>query len=378
MNIRILLRKKSETSASQIRLFAYAKEFAKHGHDVTIYFLISTDKSKINTNIHGVKIVYLWENDSYLEAKYKLVSYIMNLLKFRKKIIKGDIVMMYGDQVPFMLTLLSLKCKASIFCEITEHPYCEDRSLKSICNAYIANKCLKYFNGLFVISNSLRNYFVNNGIDSKKIEIINMFVDINRFSVERLNTANKYIAYCGKISVRKDAVDVLLNAFSIFYKKHPEYKLKIIGDFQNKEVKETLCKLVCKLNIEEVVEFTGKISPDMMPQILTDASILALARPDNIQSQNGFPTKLGEYLATGNPVAVTKVGDIPLYLKDKVSAFLSQPDDFQDFAKTLDAIVNDYPKAIEVGKEGKRLCFSDFSSEVQALKALSFMSKSVQ
>lgn len=377
MKIKLLLRKNSETSASQIRLFAYAKEFAKHGHDVEIYFLISTDKSKTKTKIDGVKFIYLWEDDSYLGTKYKLVSYIKNLLKFRKKIFDGDIVMMYGDQVPFMLTLLSLKYKASIFCEITEHPYCENRSLKSICNAYIANKCLRYFDGLFVISNSLRNYFVNNGVSSDNIEIINMFVDTNRFSVERLNSVDKYIAYCGKISVRKDGVDVLLKAFSVFFKKHPEYKLKIIGDFQNNEVKEILHKIVCKLCIDKVVEFTGRISPDMMPQILTDASILALARPNNIQSQNGFPTKLGEYLATGNPVAVTRVGDIPLYLKDNVNAFLSQPDDFQDFANTLDAIANDYSKAIDVGKEGKRLCFSVFSSEVQALKALLFMEKSV-
>ena len=36
MKIKLLLRKNSETSASQIRLFAYAKEFAKHGHDVEI------------------------------------------------------------------------------------------------------------------------------------------------------------------------------------------------------------------------------------------------------------------------------------------------------------------------------------------------------
>lgn len=378
MNIKILLRKNNEISASQIRLFTYAKEFVKHGHEVTIYFLLSTDKSKIDTKIDGVKIVYLWEEEGYLGAKCKLLSYVMNLLKFRKKIIEGDIIMMYGDQVPFMLTLLSLKCKASIFCEITEHPYCENRSLKKVCNAYMVNKCLKYFDGLFVISNSLRDYFVKNGVDSAKIEIINMFVDVNRFSVERLNTANKYIAYCGKVSVRKDGVDVLLNAFSIFYKRHPEYKLKIIGDFQNDEVKEILYKLVRKLHIQEVVEFTGKISPDIMPKILTDASILALARPDNIQSQNGFPTKLGEYLATGNPVAVTKVGDIPLYLKDKESAYLSKPDDFNDFARTLDVIANDYSRAIEVGNEGRRLCFSAFSSEVQALKALSFMSKSAQ
>ena len=49
--------------------------------------------------------------------------------------------------------------------------------------------------------------------------------------------------------------------------------------------------------------------------------MLVLARPDNIQAKGGFPTKLGEYLATGNPVVVTKVGEIPNYLIDGVNAF---------------------------------------------------------
>ena len=60
-----------------------------------------------------------------------------------------------------------------------------------------------------------------------------------------------------------------------------------------------------------------------MPKYLCNAKLLALARPDSIQAQGGFPTKLGEYLATGRPVVVTKVGEIPDYLEDGVNAFLS-------------------------------------------------------
>ena len=375
MNIKILIRKNSDTSASQIRLFAYAKEFARQGYKVTIFFFISTDKTKSSTQIDGVNFVYLWDNDGYWTSKYKLLSYIRNLFRFRSVVKDGDAVFMYGDQVPFMLTLISLKHKASIFCEITEHPYCENKSLKAIINAFLVNECLKHFNGLFVISDSLKEYFIDNGISGANIERINMFVDLNRFIGKCKVATDKYIAYCGKVSVRKDGVDVLLNAFSLFYKKHPDYKLKIIGGFQSKEVENTLLNIVADLNITNVVEFTGRTSPEVMPQILTDASILALARPNNVQSQNGFPTKLGEYLATGNPVAVTRVGEIPLYLKDKLNAFLSEPDDYKDFADTLDCIENNYSRALEVGENGKRLCFSEFSSEVQALKALSFMTK---
>ena len=51
-----------------------------------------------------------------------------------------------------------------------------------------------------------------------------------------------------------------------------------------------------------------------------------MARPDSRQARGGFPTKLGEYLATGKPVCVTKVGEITVYLEDNVSAFLAEPE----------------------------------------------------
>ena len=53
---------------------------------------------------------------------------------------------------------------------------------------------------------------------------------------------------------------------------------------------------------------------------------MALARPTNKQAEGGFPTKLGEYLATGNTVVVTNVGEIGEFLHDKVNAFVSDPD----------------------------------------------------
>lgn len=70
-----------------------------------------------------------------------------------------------------------------------------------------------------------------------------------------------------------------------------------------------------------------------MPQMLKNAEALVLDRPNSLQAQYGFPTKLGEYLLTGNPVVVTKVGDIPLYLKDGVSALLSEDRNPKEFAE---------------------------------------------
>ena len=55
---------------------------------------------------------------------------------------------------------------------------------------------------------------------------------------------------------------------------------------------------------------------------LRTARVLALPRPAGSFSQAGLPTKVAEYLASGRPVVVTAVGDLPLYLRDGVDAYL--------------------------------------------------------
>ncbi len=160
-----------------------------------------------------------------------------------------------------------------------------------------------------------------------------MVVDNTRFDGLIKTDSQRYIAYCGKASNNKDGVDRLIKAFSIVQKKLPDVKLFIIGDPPDSDSDNI--NLVKSLNLEVNIVFTGKVEADIIPQILKDASVLALARPDNLQNRYGFPTKLGEYLLTSNPVVITRVGDIPLFLKDGESAYMSDCDDIEAFASNL-------------------------------------------
>ena len=196
-----------------------------------------------------------------------------------------------------------------------------------------------------------------------------MFVDTNRFNIPKVQS-ERYIAYCGTMSTGKDGVDVLINAFCRFHKTYPDYKLILIGPYMNQKTKEVVEKLIDSKNLKDSVVLTGKVSPSQMPSLLMNASVLALSRPDNIQNRNGFPTKLGEYLATGNPVVVTSIGEIPDYLKEGENAYLAVPGDDVSFANALLRIAEDYDTAIIVGKKGRELALTDFSADVQTTIAL--------
>ncbi|MDD4309602.1 MAG: glycosyltransferase, partial [Candidatus Cloacimonetes bacterium] len=108
---------------------------------------------------------------------------------------------------------------------------------------------------------------------------------------------------------------------------------------------------------------------------LGKSKILALARPSSLQASGGFPTKLGEYLSTGVPVVVTRVGELGHYLKDGETCFFADPDSAEDFAKTVLYAIDNYESAIIVGERGRELAISTFASSAQGKHLEDFLLK---
>lgn len=121
---------------------------------------------------------------------------------------------------------MTLSKTKKVFAENTEHPLIKSkRGNKRLSKA--RRKQLNKLSGLFVISRALQNYFIEQQLCADKVHVSNMFVDASRFDIKRTVSGQRYFAYCGVVSKYKDGVDVLLNAFAMFHKHHPEYKLYI-------------------------------------------------------------------------------------------------------------------------------------------------------
>ncbi|MCE5348297.1 MAG: glycosyltransferase family 4 protein [Bacteroidales bacterium] len=232
---------------------------------------------------------------------------------------------------------------------------------------------LKSLDGLICISRSLKDYFQAEYSFKKPVLIIPIVVDKTRFGNEHIKINDKYISYCGNLFGEKDGVDILVKAFAKISLKHSFLRLKLIGDISNAIEFEKLKFLVNSLNISDKVDFTGYLDRDEIPFHLINSYILVLARPDNIQAQGGFPTKLGEYLATSKPVVVTAVGDIPQFLKDGVNAFLALPGDVNSFSEKLTYVIENYSVAQKAGNEGHKLVDKDFSPDYQATRIVGFI-----
>lgn len=332
-------------SASCNRLLAYAKGFNSLGYESEI---VAYDVYRMREyREQSVIINRLCPNkitNKYLRFLIGRCRLILHLLKRNKR----DYLMIYSPGLDLFAFLLTRRTNVRV--EITECPEVVKPFLIPLCLYYWLLRRIK---GMFVISNNLKDFFVSKGIKESNIHIINMIVDTSRFeSVERKKTVEPYLAYCGLVSKTKDGVDGLLQSFSIYHKKFPDRKLKIIGRFLEGCSKNDFDDFINDNQLGGVVEFTGIIPPSEMPTILSNAEMLLLDRPNNKQAFYGFPTKLGEYLSTRKPVVVTDVGNIGLFLKNKVNAILVNPDSPEDFSEGMIWCSENPEKAQEIGEMG--------------------------
>ena len=157
----IPVRRYVDGTAPMNRLLAYAKGFAESGLDVWLYFFITDKKKKkaniVNPNIH---FVYLWENNNAVFKKIRFLGLLKNLLAFRNKIQKDDILFIAG-RVNYMFALArSIPRSIKIFCEATEHPEYNGSGILKRINNIISLYYIKRIDGLFVISQTLKEYFI--------------------------------------------------------------------------------------------------------------------------------------------------------------------------------------------------------------------------
>ena len=358
----IFLQGYSPSMAASNRLLAMVKAFVENGLKVKI-ITIGIAESEF-PHIGGVEFEELrnWKKH-FKRADYYFQYYFSRskLKKYIKKLPVNARVLLMGCRD--YLHLFAERTDLKIYQEVTEH--------YKVVRTYKVKRYLRHcrnLQGVFVISSALERLYQSVGCPANHIHIINMFADEGRFQgVKKEKVERPYIAYCGNMSNTKDGVDMLLKAYCLIARK-TNLDLWLLGKY-NGEFNE----FVKQKKLEDRVVFTGFVDYKKMPQLLVNASIVALARPDSLQAANGFPTKLGEYLLTGNPVVITKVGDIPLFLEHKKSALLSESGDINAFADNLLWVIEHPEEAKIIGLRGKEVAENCFNYKIETKKMIDAM-----
>lgn len=369
--------------AAAIRHTTIAQGFYENGHSVN--FLLLNAQKWINSEIEYKGVRFKTFNNYngnnrvlriffFFKALTKIIKTLNSINRNTK--IDGIVVFAIDVIVVKALLLYSKKNQIKIFHERTELPYVVGRErtlLGNIKYYFYINKFIPQFDGIFVISNKLKEYLSK---FNKNIEKVLTVVDPNFFIPKNQRIYEfPYIAYCGTMRGTKDGVPILVEAFSMLSKKFPSHKLLLIGNNTDKTaIKETI-DTISKLNIQEKVVFTGLVDRNEMPNLLCHADLLVVSKPDNEQNSGNFPIKIGEYLSTGVPIVVTSVGEIPKFITDRKTGFLAIPNSSKSFFRKMEEALTDYENAKKVGLKGKEIAENVFNYRIQAKIMADFINK---
>ncbi len=146
--------------------------------------------------------------------------------------------------------------------------------------------------------------------------------------------------YVGRLSVEKN-LPVLLQQFAVARELAPDLHLLVVGHGPDAD---TLPAVARELNIEDAVQFLGKVNYAEMPNLLAAADIFATASVTEVH-----PLTVIEAMGAGLPVAATRSpGMVDLVESGKTGYLVKDPT--TGLAAALVALATNPPQRTEMGR----------------------------
>lgn len=370
------------------RIISYSKGLIELGCKVKVLIIRRTEnknniKNKDNKGVfEGIEYEYtsksnIKSNSKFSKAVYLIKDIIASYIKLFKlaKINPIDLLLISSDlcyDIFLFSRLNNINSIKKVFWIVDEYPSPIRYGSKSISfiSSLLYKNSLKRLNGLISMTKVVRDFYKGICDFDFPSLIMPITVELENFIFpSNYNQNFKIITYIGNMEIYKDNLDILIESFSLFCKERNDYKLWLVGEGKDVHI---LKQKVDQMGLSNCVVFKGSKLRNEIPEILAISSILVLTRVKNTRSDGGFPTKLGEYLASGKPVILTNVGEINEYIIDQVNAFLVEPNNINAFSKCLLYVANHYEEAMKVGLEGRKLAEGVFNYKTQAIRMYDF------
>ena len=212
----------------------------------------------------------------------------------------------------------------------------------------------RWATAIIVVSTHLRNKYLKR--NKKHILLIPVTAKENFNPNKSFFNDPLQVVYAGSFDI-KDGVNDIIEGFNSFNNIYHNARLILTGKSDQQVIYQEKYKSYSN------IIFKGHLSEDEFYDLLKNADIMCMCRTNSGFANAGFPFKLGEYLATGNPVISTKASDVEDYLTSD-DAYLIDFNSPQQIGAALTEIVNNPDVARKIGLNGMKKYQKYFSSEV--------------
>ena len=162
------------------------------------------------------------------------------------------------------------------------------------------------------------------------------------------------LLYLGRLS-REKGVDRAIAAFAALVKRFPRIRLVIAGDGPERDALE---QRTVGLGLEEAVQFLGWVSPEEVPGLICEASVVILP-----SREDAFPLVGLEAALMERPVVATKCGGIPEMIVDRETGLLIEKASDRDLAEAVRSLIERPDDARRMGRAARRRALRLFGFE---------------
>ena len=194
-------------------------------------------------------------------------------------------------------------------------------------------------------------------IDMGKVFYINPGVNLSKFQPERRENHDEIILNVSRINPSKGIEDSI-KVIPSLKEKFPNLKLKIAGNFDDKNYLESLKKLVAKLDCEGFVEFLGPVPHDELGSLYNSSNVFLFT-----SKHEGLPNSVFEAMACGLPVISTAVGTVPKIIKDGVNGHIIEGENSEGIAKKISELLTNEKLRNSIGDAARETVEKECSLE---------------
>lgn len=209
--------------------------------------------------------------------------------------------------------------------------------------------------GIVVISTHLFKKYSAFMQDKESIKLIPVSAKADDSQYKQCFHSPVRLVYSGSFA-NKDGVDDLIEAFESVQADTEDINLLLTGQ----GIDENVAHIRKRIAGNPAIHFLGYLDDEQFYHFLREADILCMTRTSADFANAGFPFKLGEYLATGNPVIASKNSDVTLYLEHMKDAILTTPGDVREIEEAIRFLVARQDNAIQIGRSGREKCRRHF------------------
>lgn len=367
------------------RVWQEANTLTNHGASVSIISPRTQDYHKKYEKINGIDI---YRHSLPKEASGVLgyfleysVALFWELILSWKIFLKKKFHVIHGCNPPDLIFIVALFFKPFGVKYIFDHhdinpelyiAKFETKNFYYKMMLFFEKMTFKTANFSIATNQSYKEIAVSRGkMPADKVNVIRSGPGLDRVRIsrgdEKYKRGRRYlVGYVGVIG-EQEGLDLLLGAAKIICNKRDDVQFAIVGGGTNLEKIKSISE---ELTLSEYVNFYGRVSDDILINILNTADICV--NPDKPTEMNNLSTmnKIMEYMALKKPIVQFDLKE-GKYSSQKASLY-AKNNDVEDFAQKIEYLLDRENIRKEMGEYGFNRILNELSWTHESKKLIQF------